>query len=75
LVKIFSTKNIVTTLEHPLYYLAPTDFKLFPRLMSAMKGRRICDATEIMKNATDEQKRLSQNGFQKGFQHFYCCWQ
>ena len=39
--------------------------------MSAMKGRLFCDFTEIMKNATDELKRLSR----KGFQHFYCCWQ
>ena len=55
----------VTTLEHPPYFpdLAAADFYLFPRLKSALKGRRFCDATDIIKNATDELKRLSQNGF------------
>jgi hypothetical protein len=43
--------------------------------MSALKGQRFCDVTEIIKNATEELKRLSQNGFQECFQHLYCCWQ
>jgi histone-lysine N-methyltransferase SETMAR len=49
----FLTKNNVTTLEHPPYSpkLAAADFYLFPRLISALKGRRFCDATDI-KNAT-----------------------
>jgi len=50
--------------------LAPADFYLFPRKKSALKGRRFCDATYIIKNATKELKRLSQNGFQECFQHF-----
>jgi len=36
-----------------------------------MKGRRSCDATDRFKNTTEELKRLSQNGFQEGFQHLY----
>jgi len=35
-----------------------------PRLKSVLKGQRFCDATDISKNATEELKRLSQNGFQ-----------
>jgi len=48
--------------------LAPADFYLLPRLKSALKGRRFCDATDIIKNATEELKRLSQNFYKKGFQ-------
>jgi hypothetical protein len=63
----------VTTLENLLYssHLAASDFYLFPWLKSALKGRRICDATEIIKNATEELKRLLQNGFKECFQHLY----
>jgi transposase len=60
LVKVFSAKKKVTTLEPPPYspHLAPVDFYLFLRLKSALKGRRFCDATDIIKNATEELKRL-----------------
>ena len=50
LVKDFLAKNNVTTLEHlPPYspHLPPTDFYLFPRRKSALKGRLFCDATRI----------------------------
>ena len=69
----FLTKANVTTLENPPYYpdLDPADFYLFPRLKSALKGRRCCDATDIIKNATEELKMLSQNGFQECFKHLY----
>ena len=39
--------------------LAPADFYLFPRLISAFKLRRLCDATDIIKNATDELKAFA----------------
>jgi len=60
LVKDFLAKNNVT-LEDPPYppEFAPADFYLFPRLISASKGRRFCDTTEIIKNAAEELKRLS----------------
>jgi len=38
-------------------------------------GRRFCAAADIMKNATQELKRLSQNGFQEYFHHLYSRWQ
>jgi hypothetical protein len=35
-------------------------------MKSALKGQRFCDdATDIIKNATEELKSLSQNGFSK----------
>jgi hypothetical protein len=62
-VKDFLAKDSVTTLGHPLYSsdLAPADFYLLSRLKSAMKGRRFCDATDIIKNAIEDLKRLKQN--------------
>ena len=49
--------------------LAPDDFYPFHRLKLALKGRRFCDVTDIIKNATEELERLSQNDFQECFQH------
>jgi hypothetical protein len=76
LVNYFLQKNNVTILQHPPYfpYQAAADFVLFPLLISAWKGRRFCDATDIIKNATEELKRLSQSGFQECLQHFYNRW-
>jgi len=50
----FLAKNNVATLEHTLY--SPVCSLFLP----ALKGRRFCDATDILKNATEELKRLSQ---------------
>jgi hypothetical protein len=52
--------------QHPQYSpdLTAANFYLFPKMKSALKGRRFCDATDIIKNATEELKRLSHNGFQ-----------
>jgi len=63
----------VTALERLPYSpdLAPADFYPFPNLKSAMKGRGFSVATDIIKNAAEELKRLSQNGFQERFQHLY----
>ena len=70
----FLAKNNVTTLEY-LQYMVPADFYLFPRLKAALKGRRLCDSSDIITNATEELKKLSQNGFQECFQHVYSRWQ
>jgi transposase len=77
LVKGFLAKNNVTTLEHPPYShdLAPAAFYLFSRMKSALKGRRLCETTNIMMNATEEPKRLLQSCFQECFQHLYSRWQ
>jgi hypothetical protein len=71
-----SKKKKVKTLEHPHSPdLAPAEFNLFPRLKSSLKGRYCFDASDIIKNATEELKRLSQNGLQGCFQHLYSRWQ
>jgi len=60
LVKDFLAKNNMTTLEHSPYapHLASPDFYLFPRLKSALNGMRSFDATDSIKNATEELKIL-----------------
>jgi hypothetical protein len=35
------------------------------------RNQRFCDANSIIKNATEELKRFSQDGFQKCFKHIY----
>jgi hypothetical protein len=67
----------VIKLEHNSHPpdLASADFYLFAGMKSAWKGRRICDTTDIIKNATEELKRHSQNGLQGCFQHIYSRWQ
>ena len=44
-------------------------------MKSTLKGRSFCDPTDIIKNATEELKRLPQHGFQGCFQQFYSRWQ
>jgi hypothetical protein len=73
----FLSKNIMTTLEHPPYFadFVPADYYLFARLKLALTGWGLFDATDIIKNTTEELKMLSQNGFQECFQHLYSHWQ
>jgi transposase len=56
LVKDFLAKNNVTALEYPANSpdLAPSDRYLYPRLKSTLVGRRFCDASETIKNATED---------------------
>jgi hypothetical protein len=55
LVKCFLANNNVATLEFPSYSpdLAAADFYLFPRLISALKGRSLSDSTDNIKNAAE----------------------
>jgi transposase len=71
LFKDFLAKIKVTTMKHPSYSpdLAAAYFYLFPQLKSALKGWCFCDATDIIKNVTEELQRFSQNDFQECFQH------
>jgi hypothetical protein len=67
----------VTTLEHPSYSpgVASAISCLLPQLKSALKGQPFYFANGITKNAMEELKRLSQNGFQECFQQVYSRWQ
>ena len=50
-------------------------FLLFPGLKSVLKGNRFSYDTDVIRNATEELKRLSQNVFQKYLQQLYGRWQ
>jgi hypothetical protein len=73
----FLAMNKAITLEHCSHSpdLAPADFYPFPRLKSSLNGWRFCDATDIIKNATEELEGLSKNRFQEYSQHLYSRWQ
>jgi len=73
LVKDFLAKKNVTTLEPPTHSpdLASVDFYLFPGQKSALKLGRFCAASSIIKNVTEELKRLSKGDFQECFKHLY----
>jgi len=55
LVKDFLANNNMTTLEFPSYFpdMAAADFYLFPRLISALKGRSLSDSIDTIKNAAE----------------------
>jgi biotin-(acetyl-CoA carboxylase) ligase len=71
------TNKNITALKHSAYSpdLVPDNFYLSPRPTLALKKRRFCDATDIIKNVMEELKRLSQNCLQECFQHIYSSWQ
>jgi hypothetical protein len=50
-------------------------FTCFFRLKSALKGWRFYGVIDIIKKATKDLKRLSQNDFQACFQYLYSRWQ
>jgi len=77
LVKDFLAEKNMSILENQTCFpdVAAADFYLFPPLKSALKWRGFCDATDFIKNATEELKRLSQNGFQECSHHLYGRWQ
>jgi hypothetical protein len=54
--------------------LAAAVFYPFRQLQSAMRGRRFCDATDIVKNATEDLKRLSLKGCQECFHLLHRHW-
>jgi hypothetical protein len=61
LIKDFLAENNVAILNHPPHSpdLSPADSYLLPRLITTFKVRRLCDAYDIIKNATDELKALT----------------
>jgi hypothetical protein len=55
--RVFLIKEQCDITGAPLHTrdLTPADFYLFPRQKSALKGRRFCDATDMIKNAKEGQ--------------------
>ena len=67
----------MTKLERPPHSpdLAKAEFYLFRPLKSGLRGRNFRDATDIIKNATEELQRLSQTDIQDCLKHLYSRWQ
>jgi hypothetical protein len=69
---LLAENNIITLENFPCSSdVAPADFYQLSRLMLALKGRRFCDATDKIKNAMEELKRVLQNGLKEFFQPLY----
>jgi hypothetical protein len=48
--------------------LVPNDFQLYPKIKTALKGRRFQDTEDIQKNVMMALKAIPQQEFQKYFQ-------
>jgi hypothetical protein len=68
-------KQCENTGASPTPDMGPAEFYLFRRLKSALKRRRFCDATDVIKKCDGRAEKASQNGFQECFQHLYSRWQ
>jgi hypothetical protein len=62
----------VTTLDYSPYFpdQDPVDLYLFPRIKLVSKWKNFSNATGIIKNVTEEPKRIAQNGFPVYFRYF-----
>ena len=58
-----------------LFWPGSSWFLLVPPMKLAVKRWRFCNNNEIIKHAKERLKKLSQNGFQRRFQHSYSHWQ
>jgi hypothetical protein len=75
LIQFLAQKSITET-EHPSCSpdLAPNDFWLFPKIKSALNGRRFQDIKRTQKNITTALKAIPQHEFQKYFQQWQRHW-
>ena len=72
-----SAKTSTPVVPHPPYSpdLAPTDFFLFPKLKTTLKGRRFQIIEEIQENATIELRAITSSAFQEAFQKWKKRWE
>jgi hypothetical protein len=62
-------------LQVSLLSTAPTDFFLFPKLKSTLKGRRFQTTEEIQENAIRELRAVTESAFQEAFQQWKKRWE
>jgi histone-lysine N-methyltransferase SETMAR len=69
-VREFLVKKWIMKLDHPPYSpdLAPCDFLLFPKLKTALKGRRFSDIADIQGYVTTILQSIPEEEFQKCFE-------
>jgi len=63
----------VTVLDHPPYSsdLAPTDYFLFPKVKSHLKGRLLDSISDIQTALTSSLNTIANGDFYKGIQKLY----
>jgi hypothetical protein len=54
--------------------LAPTDFFLFPKTKTNLKGRRFQTIEEIQENATRKPRAITESEFQEAFKQLKKRW-
>jgi transposase len=65
-VREFLAKHSIPVVPHPPYSpdLAPSDFFLFPRLKSTLKGKQFQDVVEIQLNTTRQLQAIPKQAYQ-----------
>jgi hypothetical protein len=60
-VREFLAKHSIPVVPHPPY---SSDFSLFPRLMSTLKGKRFEDITKVQLNTTRQLQAIPKQAYQ-----------
>jgi hypothetical protein len=70
--KPFLAQKSITEKEHPPYipYLVPNDFFLFPKIKSALNGRRFQESEGVQKDVTTALKAVPHQELQKCFKQW-----
>ncbi|GBM02739.1 hypothetical protein AVEN_40811-1 [Araneus ventricosus] len=73
LVQKFLAKRGIVSLNHPLYSpdSSPSDFFLFPKLKSALKGQCFSHISDIQPNVTTQLKAIPKDGYARSFQDLF----
>jgi hypothetical protein len=71
-VREFFANKSTMKLDHPPHSpdLAQCDFRLFPKLKTALKGHRFSDIADIQGHATTIPQSIPEEGFQKCFEQW-----
>ena len=77
LVQQFLAKHKLVQLRQPPYSpdIAPCDFRMFPKLKMAVKGKRFNDIKTIQSNATRELKAIPKSAFEDCFKMWKHHWE
>jgi len=77
LIRSYRAKQHISVVPHPPCSpnLAPTDFALFPKLKTTLKGRRFQTTEEIQENAIRELCAITGTAFQEVFQQWRKRWE
>ena len=77
LIRSYLAKHHTSVVPHPPYSpdLAPSEFFLFPKLETTLKGRRFQTIEESQENAIRELRAITESAFQEVFQQWKKRWE